>query len=57
MLIALAAVYDHQIHQRNVKTFFINREFEEEIYMEYYEGFVIPSKEKKCENFLSQFMD
>ena len=34
MLIALAAVYDLEIHQIDVKTAFLNEELEEEIYME-----------------------
>ncbi|PHT32531.1 TMV resistance protein N [Capsicum baccatum] len=47
MLIALAAVYDLQIHQIDVKTAFLNGELEEEIYMEQPEGFVVPGKENK----------
>ncbi|KAF3684374.1 putative tyrosyl-DNA phosphodiesterase 2-like [Capsicum annuum] len=47
MLIALAAVYDLQIHQMDVKTTFINEDLEEEIYMEQPEGFVVPGKKNK----------
>ena len=47
MLIALAAVYDLEIHQMDVKTAFLNGELEEEIYIEQPEGFVVPGKEKK----------
>ena len=47
MLIALAAVHDLKIHQMDVKTAFLNRELEEEIYMEQPEGFIVPGKEKK----------
>ena len=47
MLIALAAVYDLEIHQMDVKTAFLNGDLEEEIYMEQPEGFVVPGKEKK----------
>ena len=47
MLIALAAVHDLKNHQMDVKTAFLNRELEEEIYMEQPEGFIVPSKEKK----------
>ena len=36
MLIALAAVYDFEIHQMDMKTAFLNGELEEEIYMEQY---------------------
>lgn len=47
MLIALAALYDLQIHQMDVKTAFLNGDLEEEIYMNQPEGFVVPGKEKK----------
>ena len=47
MLIAIAAMHDLKIHQIDVKTTFLNRELEKEIYMEQPEGFVVPSKEKK----------
>ncbi|PHT79676.1 Isochorismate synthase, chloroplastic [Capsicum annuum] len=47
MLIALAVVYDLQIHQMDVKTAFLNGDLEEEIYMEQPEGFVVPEKENK----------
>ena len=47
MLIALAAVHDLKIHQMDVKTAFLNRELDEEIYMEQPEGFIVPCKEKK----------
>ena len=45
MLITLAAVYGLEIHQVDVKTFFLNGELEEEIYIEQPEGFVVPGKE------------
>ncbi|KAF3638365.1 putative phosphoserine aminotransferase, chloroplastic-like [Capsicum annuum] len=47
MLIALAAVYDLEIYQMNLKTAFLNGELEEQIYMEQPEGFVVPGKENK----------
>ncbi|PHT41215.1 Glyceraldehyde-3-phosphate dehydrogenase, cytosolic [Capsicum baccatum] len=47
MLIALAAVYDLQIHQMDVKTAFLNGELEEEIYIEQPEDFVVPEKKNK----------
>ena len=47
MLIALTTVHDLKIHQMDVKTAFLNREFKEEIYMKQSEGFVVPSKEQK----------
>ena len=47
LLIALAAVYDLQIHQMDVKTAFLNGELEEEIYMEQLEGFIVSGQENK----------
>ena len=47
LLIALAVVYDLQIHQMDVKTTFLNGELEEEIYMEQPEGFIVPEQENK----------
>ena len=47
LLIALATVYDLQIHQMDVKTAFLNGELEEEIYMEQPEGFIVPGQENK----------
>ncbi|KAL0437633.1 UNVERIFIED_CONTAM: Retrovirus-related Pol polyprotein from transposon TNT 1-94 [Sesamum radiatum] len=47
VLIAIAALYDLEIHQMNVKTAFLNGELDEEIYMEQPEGFVVPGQEKK----------
>ncbi|KAF3663650.1 hypothetical protein FXO37_11877 [Capsicum annuum] len=52
MLIALAAVYDLEIYQMNVKTTFLNVELEGEIYMEQPEGFVVPGKEKKARSLI-----
>ena len=48
MLIVLAAVHDLKIHQMDVKTSFLNRELEEEIYMEQPEGFIVLVKKRKC---------
>ena len=47
MLIAIASLYNLEIHQMDVKTAFLNGELDEEIYMEQLEGFSIPAKEKK----------
>ncbi|PHU14405.1 Calcineurin B-like protein 4 [Capsicum chinense] len=47
MLIALAAVYDLQIHQMDIKTAFLNGDLEEEIYIEQPEDFVVPGNQKK----------
>ena len=47
MIIAIAALYDLEIHQMDVKTAFLNGELDEEIYMEQPEGFVVPGQENK----------
>ena len=47
VLIALAAVYNLEIHQMDVKTAFLNGDLEEEIYMEQPEGFVVPGNGNK----------
>ena len=47
VLIALACVFNLEIHQMDVKTAFLNGELEEEIYMSQPEGFVEQGKEKK----------
>lgn len=41
----------------NVKITLFNEDLEEEICMEQLDGFMVPGKEKKYENLLSQFMD
>jgi transposase InsO family protein len=47
MLIAIAALYNLEIHQMDVKTAFLNGDLDEEIYMEQPEGFVVTGKETK----------
>ena len=47
LIIALAALYNLEIHQMDVKTAFLNGELNEEIYMEQPEGFVAPGQERK----------
>ncbi|KAK4400592.1 Retrovirus-related Pol polyprotein from transposon TNT 1-94 [Sesamum angolense] len=42
VLIAIAALYDLEIHQMDVKTAFLSGELDEEIYMEQPEGFAVP---------------
>jgi hypothetical protein len=44
-LLALAATYDLEIHQMDVKTAFLNGDLEEDIYMVQPEGFVVEGKE------------
>jgi hypothetical protein len=46
-LIALASIYNFEIHQMDVKTAFLNGELEEDIYMHQPEGFVMPNHERK----------
>lgn len=47
LLIALAAIYNLEIHQMNVKTAFLNGDLEEEIYVDQPEGFVVKGLENK----------
>jgi hypothetical protein len=47
VLISLAASYGLTIHQMDVKTTFLNRELEEEIYMDQPDGFIAISQEGK----------
>ena len=47
LLIAIATLYNLEIHQMDVKTTLLNGELDEEIYMEQPEGFQVPGQEKK----------
>ena len=47
LLIALAAIHSLVIHQMDVKTAFLNRDVDEEVYMKQLEGFVVPGQEHK----------
>ena len=47
LLIAIAAIFYFKIHQMDVKTAFLNRDLEEEIYMDQPEGFVEPRQKSK----------
>lgn len=47
LLIALAAIYNLEIHQMNVKTTFLNGDLEEEIFVDQPEGFVVKGLENK----------
>ena len=47
MLIAIASIYNLEIHQMDVKTAFLNGNLDEEIYMEQPEGFISKGNENK----------
>ena len=47
MVLAIAALWDLEIHQMDVKTAFLNGDLDEEIYMEQPEGFSAPGQKKK----------
>ena len=47
MLIAIASLYNMEIHHMDVKTTFLNGELDEEIYMKQPEGFVVQGQENK----------
>ena len=47
MILAIAALRNLEVHQMNVKIAFLNGNFEEKIYMEQSEGFIVPGQEKK----------
>ena len=47
MILAIAAFRNLQVHQMDVKTTFLNRDLEEEIYIEQPEGFSAHGQEKK----------
>lgn len=47
MLIAIAALYNLEIHQMGVKTASLNGKLHEEIYMEQPKKFIVPGQEKK----------
>ena len=42
MILAIAALWNLEVHQMDVKTNFLNRDLEEEIYMKQPKGFVAP---------------
>ncbi|GJR34591.1 retrotransposon protein, putative, ty1-copia subclass [Tanacetum coccineum] len=47
MILAIAALRNLEVHQIDVKTAFLNRDLEEEIYMNQPEGFIAPGQEGK----------
>ncbi|GKA84291.1 zinc finger, CCHC-type containing protein [Tanacetum coccineum] len=47
LLIAIASIHNLIIHQKDLKTTFLNGELEEEVYMNQPMGFILPGNEKK----------
>jgi hypothetical protein len=47
VLLSLTVSYGLLVHRMDVKTFFLNRELDEEIYMEQLDGFVVKGQESK----------
>ncbi|GJX74650.1 zinc finger, CCHC-type containing protein [Tanacetum coccineum] len=47
LLLALAAIHNLVIYQMDIKTAFLNRDLDEEVYMKQLEGFVMPGNEHK----------
>ena len=47
ILFALASIHNLYVHQMDVKTAFLNRDLDEEIYMEQPEGFILLGNEHK----------
>ena len=48
ILLAIAAYYDYEIWQMDVKTTFLNRNIQEEVYMTQLEGFISKDGTKLC---------
>ena len=48
IMLALAAYFDYEIWQMDVRTSFLNRELEEEVYMIQPEGFTSIDESKVC---------
>ena len=47
MVLAIAEMRNIEVHQMDIKTIFLNRDLDEEIYMEQPKGFSAPRQEKK----------
>ena len=56
ILIALASIHNLVIHQMDVKTTFLNRDLDEEIYMEQPEGFIVKGQEHKVCKLVNLYM-
>jgi hypothetical protein len=50
-LLGIVVMHDFELEQLDVKTTFLHGDFEEEIYMDQHEGFIVPGKE----NFVCKF--
>ncbi|KAK1680530.1 hypothetical protein QYE76_041378 [Lolium multiflorum] len=57
ILLAIAAFFDYEIWQMDVKTAFLNGDIEEELYMVQPKGFVDPKNVTRYANFSVPFMD
>ena len=57
LLIAIAAIFYLKIHQMDVKTAFLNRDLEKEIYTNQPEGFVEPGQESKVCKLIKSLYD
>ena len=57
IMLAIAAFYDYEIWQMDVKTAFLNGFPKEELYMMQPEGFVDPKGLRKCASSSDPFVD
>ena len=57
IMLAIAAFYDYEIWQMDVKTAFLNGFLKEELYMIHPEGFIDPKGATKCASSRNSFMD
>ena len=57
IMLAIAAFYDYEILQMDVKTAFLNGYLKEQLYMMQPEGFVDPKVLTKCASSSDPFMD
>ena len=57
IMLAIAAFYDYEIWQMDVKTAFLNGFLEEELYVMQPEGFIDPKVLTKCANSIDPSMN
>ena len=57
IILAIAAYFDYEIWQMDVKTAFLNGNLTEDVYMMQPEGFVDPTNAGKICKFKNPFMD